>query len=274
MISPNPILRTATTAAIRGTLVLTVLALLRLGPQAVEAAAPPPVPIPEVAPAVPPEQARVAWAPFNGRDLAGWRQPTGEWLVVQAVTLNPQDDRKFALQPGRGVLVNGQGGRTVDLLAERDHGDVEARIEFVVPRGSNSGVYFQGRYEVQILDSWGVANPQHSDCGGIYERWKDNRGFEGHAPRVNASRPPGEWQSFHVIFRAPRFDAVGRKTENARFVRVVHNGQVVHENVEVTGPTRAARFEHDEKPTGPLMFQGDHGPVAFRNLRLIPLNLE
>jgi hypothetical protein len=211
---------------------------------------------------------------FNGRDLTGWRKPTGEWHAAGAVPLDPQDDRRFAIQTGEGILVNGARGRTVDLLTDHEHGDVEAHIEFVVPRGSNSGVYFMGRYEVQILDSWGVENPQHSDCGGIYERWRDGKGFEGHPPRVNASRPPGEWQSFHVIFRAPRFDASGRKTENARFVRVIHNGQVVHENVEVTGPTRAARFEHDEKPVGPLMLQGDHGPVAFRNLRLRPLDLD
>ncbi len=141
------------------------------------------------------------------------------------------------------------------------------------PKGSNSGVYFQARYEIQILDSWGVEHPKYGDCGGIYERWKDNQGFEGRPPRVNASREPGEWQSFDVIFRAPRFDAAGGKIANARFVKVIHNGTVVHENVEVTGPTRASTFE-DEKPLGPLMLQGDHGPVAYRNLRVKSVQLE
>ncbi|MGB1817175.1 MAG: family 16 glycoside hydrolase [Rubripirellula sp.] len=69
------------------------------------------------------------------------------------------------------------------------------------------------------------------------------------------------------MFRAPRFDEVGNKTANARFVRVMHNGKVVHENVDVTGPTRGAGF-NDEQPTGPLMIQGDHGPVAYRNVRV------
>jgi hypothetical protein len=131
-------------------------------------------------------------------------------------------------------------------------------------------VYFQSRYEVQILDSWGVEKPKHGDCGGIYQRWKDGKGFDGHPPRVNASRPPGQWQTFDVIFRAPRFDAAGRKVENARFIAVKHNGIVVHENVEVSGPTRASTFG-DEKPTGPLMLQGDHGPVAYRNLWIRPM---
>ena len=89
--------------------------------------------------------------------------------------------------------------------------------------------------------------------------------MEGHPPRVNASKQPGEWQSFDIVFRAPRFDASGTKTENARFVRVIHNGVVIHENVELTGPTNASAFA-DENPTGPVMLQGDHGPVAFRNL--------
>jgi hypothetical protein len=70
-----------------------------------------------------------------------------------------------------------------------------------------------------------------------------------------------------VTFRAPKFDASGTKTANAVFVKVVHNGKVIHENVEVSGPTRASGFG-DEKPTGPLMLQGDHGPVAYRNIRL------
>jgi len=211
---------------------------------------------------------------FNGKDLAGWRQPAGEWMSAGAVSLDPADDRKFAIQPGRGVLVNGPHGRTVDLLTDLEHGDVEAHVEFVVPKGSNSGVYFQGRYEIQVLDSWGVEHPKYSDCGGIYERWKDGQGYEGHAPRLNASKAPGQWQSFDVVFRAPRFDASGKKTENARFVKVVHNGKVVHENVEVTGPTRAAHWENDEKPLGPLMLQGDHGPVAYRSLWLRPLKLK
>jgi hypothetical protein len=161
--------------------------------------------------------------------------------------------------------VNGPDGKTSDILSRLEHGDVEVHVEFMVPKGSNSGVYLQGRYEVQILDSWGVEEPTHGDCGGIYQRWRDGEGFEGHAPRENASRPPGEWQSFDIVFRAPRFDAAGGKTAHARFVSVVHNGVLVHQDVEVTGPTRAAAYE-DEKPRGPLMLQGDHGPVAYRNI--------
>ncbi|NQT11435.1 MAG: DUF1080 domain-containing protein, partial [Planctomycetes bacterium] len=126
---------------------------------------------------------------------------------------------------------------------------------------------------VQILDSWGVETPKYGDCGGIYQRWANGRGFEGRPPGVNASRPPGQWQTFDCVFLAPRFDAAGKKIANAKFVKVVHNGKLVHENVEVTGPTRAAAFS-DEKPLGPLMLQGDHGPVAYRNVWLKPLEVD
>ncbi|HID24728.1 MAG TPA: DUF1080 domain-containing protein [Planctomycetaceae bacterium] len=198
------------------------------------------------------------------------------WLHVGSAFLDPVDPRRLATRPGTGVLVNGKTGRTWNLVTKRNFGDIEAHIEFLVAKSANSGVYFLGRYEVQILDSWGKQRVKYSDCGGIYQRWDPSRGkgregFEGRAPRVNASQPPGRWQSFDVVFRAPRFDARGRKTANARFVKVVHNGVLVHENVECTGPTRAATF-NDERPRGPLMLQGDHGPVAYRNIRVRPLS--
>jgi hypothetical protein len=211
---------------------------------------------------------------FGGKDLKGWRKPTGDWVVVKAVKPSETDPKKFTIEEGQGIMINGKSGRTSNIISDYEHGDVEAHLEFCVPKDSNSGVYFMGRYEIQVFDSWGVEKPKYSDCGGIYERWKDDKGYEGQAPKVNASKAPGEWQTFDVIFRAPRFDTSGRKTENARFVKVVHNGQVVHENVEVTGPTRAATYENvPEKPLGPLMLQGDHGPVAYRNITLKPVKV-
>jgi len=207
---------------------------------------------------------------FNGRDLEGWREPHGEWTAAKAAPLDESNPARFKVEPGTGILVNGAAGKTVNLLTVPEHADVIAHIEFMVPKGSNSGIYFQGRYEIQVLDSYGKEELKSSDCGGIYQA---NQGFAGKAPAVNASRAPGEWQSFDVIFRAPRFDSKGNKTADARFVKVVHNGKVIHENVSVDGPTRAAAFS-DEKFTGPLMLQGDHGPVAYRNLWLKPIEIK
>lgn len=208
---------------------------------------------------------------FNGRDLTGWQQPTGSWSVVSAVSLDPANPKAFVSTPGEGIALNTLSGRGVDFKTVAEFGDCELHVEFCVAKDSNSGVYLQGRYEVQILDSYGKTTIGVHDCAAIYERWDDaaKKGFEGTAPSANASKPPGEWQSFDITFLAPRFDAAGNKTANGKFVKVLHNGKVVHENVEVTGPTRGGGSV--EKPTGPLRFQGDHGPVAFRNLRITPL---
>ena len=204
----------------------------------------------------------------------GQRGDTGKWKVVGDVGLDPANERKLVTKAGKGIIDN--GGRTKNLLSKEEFGDIEAHIEFMVSKGSNSGVYFQGRYEIQVLDSWGVKKLKHGDCGGIYQRWGKNpsgkMGYEGVPPRVNASKKPGQWQTFDVIFRAARFDAGGKKIENAKFVKVVHNGIVVHENNPVTGPTRASAF-NDEKALGPLMLQGDHGPVAYRNIWIVKRKL-
>ena len=149
-----------------------------------------------------------------GSDFSQWRGGTGDWQIAGDALTNPQDEKLLSAKPGSGVIVNGPTGRTVNILSKAEFGDVRAHVEFMAPKGSNSGVYFMGRYEIQVFDSWGVKEPHYSDCGGIYERWDDSRnpqGFEGHGPRVNASRAPGQWQSFDVIFRAPRFDKQGRK---------------------------------------------------------------
>jgi hypothetical protein len=212
---------------------------------------------------------------LDGRSSKGWHpldntQPN-DWRACASVKLNPREEHFFLIEPGQGVLVNGEKGKTVNFVSEMKHGDIEAHIEFVVPKGSNSGVYFMGLYEIQVLDSYGKADMAFSDCGGIYARWINEKSVGGAAPRVNASKPPGIWQTFDVQFRGPRFNVSGKKVENARFVKVVHNGTLIHENVEVDGPTRAA-MNAPEAPVGPLMLQGDHGPVAYRNIRIRPLH--
>ena len=206
---------------------------------------------------------------FNGSDLSDWyprdRTKGHDWAVAGSVSVDTGDDRRFSIQPGRGVFYNGPSGDTTDLCSDSEHGDCRLHIEFVVPRGSNSGVYLMGRYEVQILDSWGATELRFGTCGGIYARWINEQSVGGEPPRVNASKPPGEWQSYDIEFRAPRFSANGEKTANATFVSVVWNGELVHEDFEIDGPTRAAMFD-EEATTGPLMLQGDHGPVAYRNV--------
>ena len=203
------------------------------------------------------------------------RSPPAPGRVAKGVSLDPADPEKFVIAPGKGVLVNCASGHTVDLITEAEFGDMEAHVEFCITRHSNSGVYLMGRYEIQVYDSFGVEKDQYPgiECGGIYPRWINEKDVEGHSPRVNASKPPGQWQTFDITFRAPRFDASGKKIANAKVVKIVHNGKVIHENVELNGPTRGAMSD-DEKPTGPIRLQGDHGPVAYRNLRVKAIELK
>jgi Domain of Unknown Function (DUF1080) len=203
--------------------------------------------------------------------LDGWKQPTGKWQVVGNVALDPKNPRMLAAKQGMGVLWNGPSSKTTNLVSKQKFGDIEVHLEFMIPRRSNSGVKFEGLYEIQIYDSHGVKKPTASDCGGIYPRAELEPRYhhidDGVPPRVNAARPAGEWQTLDVIFLAPRFDAAGKKIASARFVKVILNDQVVHENVEVKTPTGHA-WKDREIPVGPLLLQADHGPVAFRGIKV------
>jgi sugar phosphate isomerase/epimerase len=199
---------------------------------------------------------------------SAWRGDHGGWAVAGGVKPAADNPQRLSPMPGAGVVVNGGEGREPDLRSAEDFGDCRMHVEFLLAPKSNSGVYFMGRYEVQIYDSHGVAQDAYPglECGGIYPRWLGGTRREGHSPQVNAALPPGQWQSFDVVFRAPRFDAAGRKIADARFVKVVHNGRPVHENIDLAGPTRGGM--EPETAVGPLRLQGDHGPVAFRHLRI------
>src|SRR5207244_3019515 len=147
----------------------------------------------------------------------------------------------------------------VDFYTVEKWGDCTVAVEFMVPKGSNSGVYLMGEYEVQILDSYGRPKVGPGDLGGLYTTA---------APKVNASKKPGEWQKFVIDFQAPKFEG-DKKAANAKFIKVTLNDQLIHENVEAPKPT-GGQLSNTETPTGPLMLQGDHGPVAYRNLKITP----
>ena len=210
-------------------------------------------------------------------DLSAFRPTEPNWRIAGSASASPAVANSLSAGSGTGVLVNLPAkpafGQQYNLTTNMEHGDLDLDLDFMMARGSNSGVYLQGRYEVQLHDSWGTKTATASDVGSIYERWDESqpdgkKGYEGHPARQNASRAPGLWQHLRVSFQAPRFDVSGKKTENARMVRVELNGVVIHEDVELSGPTRGPAFEN-EAASGPLMIQGDHGPVAFRNIRYV-----
>jgi hypothetical protein len=206
--------------------------------------------------------------------LDAWKTPHGEWFLADSVQMDPKNPRKLVAEPGKSILVNGPKGRSRDLVSKQSFRDIEIHVEFMIPKKSNSGVKFEELYEIQILDSYGKKKVTGDDCGGIYPRAENKPKYhhidEGIPPRVNACRPAGEWQTLDAIFLAPRFDASGKKIANAKVVKAVLNGQLIHENVELKTPT-GANWTKKEPPSGRLLLQGDHGPVAFRNIRVRPL---
>lgn len=225
----------------------------------------------------PPYMLESGWQPLlNGKDLTGWVGQDGKphgWITTRFVRwerlLGPT---RLGGEPGpSGTILNSLQGRTNNLVTAEKFGDVELYLEFLIAKGSNSGVYLHGLYEVQVFDSFGSLAPvKTSDGGGIYHRWINEKGVGGSAPLVNASRPAGQWQYYHIWFRGPRFDGSGKKTQNAKFLKVNYNGLTVQQDVEVEGGTRA-HMELTEAATNPLMLQGDHGPVAYRNIYVRPL---
>ncbi|MHA7944815.1 3-keto-disaccharide hydrolase [Formosa sp. 3Alg 14/1] len=206
------------------------------------------------------------------KSLEDFKTPTGDWFMAKDVKVDSVNHKLFTYAEGGDSFVNGATGKTVHLESKEAFGDIELHLEFLLPEGSNSGIYFQSRYEIQIFDSYGKENIDFSDCGGIYQRWdeskpKKQKGYEGITPRVNATKSLGEWQTCDIIFRAPKFDANGKKVKNAMFEKVVLNGVIIHENKEVTGATREG-LAGVEVAKAPLRLQGDHGRVAFRNIRI------
>ncbi|HVG12479.1 MAG TPA: DUF1080 domain-containing protein, partial [Flavisolibacter sp.] len=206
------------------------------------------------------------------KDLSSFRTTGKTWAVGGGVTAPLTKANELAITSGSGVLANLPGSGGADLFTLAEYGDVDIELDYLMAKGSNSGIYLQGRYEVQLADSWGNKSATPGDNGGVYQRWDESRpagqfGYEGHAPRQNVSKAPGLWQHIRISFQAPRFDASGRKLESAKLLRVELNDVLIHEDVELSGPTRGA-IENNEKPIGPLRLQGDHGPVAFRNIKI------
>lgn len=216
--------------------------------------------------------------PLN--DLSAFRPIKENWSIVGGITASINQTNMTTTEAGTGILSCkheiGKYGIEKDIVTIMEHGDLDLDLDFMMAKGSNSGIYLQGRYEIQLNDSWGKKNPKFGDSGGIYERWDESKpegskGYQGIAPRLNVAKAPGLWQNIKISFQAPRFDAAGKKISNAKILSIILNGILIHENVELTGPTRGTMIDN-EVLQGPLRFQGDHGNVAFRNIKYKSFN--
>ena len=206
----------------------------------------PPIVTPGQTSADPPSDAIVL---FNGKDLSRWRDKDG-------------GAAKWNVRAGYVEVAPGAG----DIFTSDKFGDVQLHIEWAtpaIPKGEgqergNSGVFLMGRYEIQVLDSYENKTYYHGQAGAVYKQ---------HAPLVNASRRPGEWQTYDIVFHAPKFDEQGKVIDRAR-VTVLHNGVLIQNNAEIYGLTYHDRpaLYIAHSPQEPLHLQ-DHGnPVRYRNI--------
>ncbi len=190
---------------------------------------------------------------FDGKDFSKWIGENGDvkWKI--------QDDYMETTKSGR-------------IHTKDEFGDFQLHIEFATPekvegngqQRGNNGVNIYGRYEIQVLDSYN--NPTYADgqAGALYGQWP---------PLVNASRPPGQWQSYDIIWESPRWDDAGKLIKKA-CVTVLHNGVVIHHKKEFVGNTGWKIVGNYDKPHPPKGFIElyEHGnPVRFRNIWLRPL---
>jgi hypothetical protein len=204
------------------------------------------------------------WQLVNSKAENAWK--------VGTVVLDANDPRHLVFSPLKEgdipCLVNtvpGNWGQLkprpgVDIYTKEKFGDCTVRLELFLTKGSNSGVYLLGEYEVQVADSFGKPDDKlgQGDMGAIYS---------AAAPKTNATAEAGTWQKYEIEFVAPKFDANGNKIANALFKKITLNGKIVQENVEAKAPTGGG-ITMKESATGPLMLQGNHGPVAYRNIEI------
>ncbi|MFC3562219.1 3-keto-disaccharide hydrolase [Pedobacter jamesrossensis] len=206
-------------------------------------------------------------------DLSAFKEPGNSWSLVGDVTADLNENNSIKSSKGSGILLNISSPKKTgfDLTTIKEYGDFVLELDYLTAKGTNSGIYLQSNYEIQLEDSWTVKNPLSSNNGGVYERWDNDKpegekGYGGIAPRQNASKAPGLWQHIKIVFQAPKFDNAGKKTDNARLISVELNGVTIHENVELNGATRGGYGT--EKAFAPLRLQGDHGSIAFRNISI------
>jgi hypothetical protein len=206
--------------------------------------------------------------PEDKQDVKSTPPPRGAIILFDGKNLDQWVSRNDPKKPAPWKLVEGgavQAGGGDIITKEKFDGHFKLHVEFRVPympkatgqaRG-NSGVYLQGRYEVQVLDSYGL-DPKDNDCGAIYTIAK---------PLVNACKAPTVWQSYDIDFHAPKFEG-GKKTEPGR-ISVVHNGIKIQDDTKLTKDNTTAGLGGDPATPGPILLQ-DHGnPVQFRNVWLV-----
>lgn len=204
---------------------------------------------------------------FNGSDLTQWEAKPGNgknlWVVGEPA-VSKEHPEQLVVSGTSGALVNlaVHHNDSLDLYSKGKFGDCLIELDLMIPKGSNSGLYIMGEYEVQVFDSYGKPDDklEPSDMGAVYG---------AAVPKLNACKAPGEWQHYVIDWQAPKFDTQGVKTANAKFISVKLNGKTILEDLEIKGPTPSG-LTGKEHAEGPLLFQGNHGPVSYKNIKVTP----
>jgi hypothetical protein len=200
-----------------------------------------------------------------------WKTVDKGWIYAADASLDTEKPARLKATGKGNVWVNGDTGRLKDLVTKEQYTDIEVSVEFMLGKNSNSGIKFHAVYEIQLRDTAAKTGElEGDDCGGIYPRAEAKPKYhhidKGIGPKVNAAKPAGEWQTLEVQFRSPRVED-GKKVKNALIVVAKLNGKIIHENLELKHPT-GHNYVRPEVAKGPFMLQADHGPTAFRNVKL------
>ncbi len=200
-------------------------------------------------------------------DLSAFQNAPRHWRIVGDVFYDLKDESIIKEEKGTGVLIyNPKDNDKQPILTNVEHGDMDLEFDFMMPKGSTSAVYLQGSYGIRLNDSWDETNSIAKASGAIYQSIEGNKPVAPIIPpRFDVCRAPGLWQNLKIFFQAPKFDGTGKKISNAKFTKVVYNGVVIHENIEVP---EAASQKHpgNENPLGVLTFSSNDG-IAVRNMR-------
>ncbi len=208
------------------------------------------------------ETGQEGWMMLSWGDPQDRFDSTG-WETVNA-EINRNDGTRFDITPGNGALVN-TGDQASDYVSKNEFGDCEVHLGFMLPEAGQSGILLMGRYEVLLTDSPKDADGSLDVCGSL----AGGEGWDTISARQNAYRHAGEWHEVDLRFRAPRFESED-KVADARIEQIAIDGRTVLEGVDLPGVSSSAQFK-GEGPAGPLLLQGTQGPVAFRDIRVRPL---
>ena len=203
---------------------------------------------------------------FLVKDLTSFESPGKEWDNIGDVTINPDISTDFRKTTGSGIILANVVKAEAILTTRKNFGDIELEFDFLLSKGTKPAILLQGRYRLNLSDSWAETNPSYKSMGGVGKRIEhDFAAFSGAAPFVNVAKAPGLWQHVRLRFRAPQF-VNNIKTSNAVLEEVYINDCLVQQNLELQGASEGS-VNSGEQAEAPVVFYSGNGVFAFKNFQ-------